>query len=263
MIDHHQDVRSFSRDLSTLNQYLNELLDRHRFLISDPFSNLTLALRQQLASCDIRGTARLLVRDVATLSDRTPYTGLPWDMFKNFVDGLIHVVNALEPVCIGRVRTALFMLRLNHFLDPNATKDNTWTWLPDEWEDEYESDGKVDPDDLLKYEFTVIETLGLPEEDWSICRDTLNVQKTVREEVSVKVDFSHTFHYGCVSTLVNGVFKFSNLCPNCRQKVCHRRRRRLKDNKELESTQISEVQDEVEPGHFLQDRYGEVVMMDE
>ncbi|CAI9626664.1 unnamed protein product [Alternaria burnsii] len=125
MIDHHQEMRNFSGDNPTLNQYLNELVDHHRVLVSDPFTMMPLALRQQLASCDVRGTARLLLWDAATLSDQPSYTGLPWDMFKKFVDALMHVIDALGPVCIGHVRTALFVLRLDCFLEPDAAKDDT------------------------------------------------------------------------------------------------------------------------------------------
>ncbi|KAH8628231.1 hypothetical protein IG631_18000 [Alternaria alternata] len=277
MIDHHQEMRTFSSGSPTLNQYLNELVDHHRALVSDPFTITPLALRQQLASCDVRGTARLLVWDAATLSDQPSYTGLPWDMFKNFIDGLMHVVGALGPVCIGHVRTALFMLRLDCFLEPDAAKDDTWTWLPEEWDDEYESDGEFDPDDLPEvcfepigptikteqYAFAVTNILDLSEEDCSICRDTLNVHETVRDEVPVKIDCGHTFHYGCLSTLINGISKFSNLCPNCRQKICSQRPKRLKDDEELQSARFPGEQDEVEPVRFLQDRYGDVVMTDE
>jgi hypothetical protein len=275
-IDRYQDTTSFSSDHTTLDQYVNELVDHHRFLVSDPFSKSSLALRQQLALCDIRGTMRLLVWDAATLLDRSCYTGLSWDMFRNFVNGLIHVVNAREPACVDHVRTALFVLRLDCFLDPNALKDDTWVWLPEGEEYDYEPDEEVDLDDLpdvcfepvgpsLKAEqhaFAVTKSFDLPEEDCSICRDMLDVHETVRDEVPVKVSCGHTFHYGCLSTLINGVSKFSNLCPNCRQEVCHRRPRRLKDGKELESAQISGAQGEAEPERFLQDMYGDVVMTD-
>jgi hypothetical protein len=252
VVDHYQDMRSFSGNHPTLSQYPNELVDENRSLTADPISYATLALRQQLALCDIRGMMRLLLWDAATLLHRPLYTGLSWDMFKNFINDLMHVVDALGPVCIGHVRTALYRLRLNRFLDPNTTKDDIWVWLPEDWDDEYESDGEVDLDDLpdvcfepvgltLKaeqYAFAVTKILDLPEEDCSICRDTLNVHETVRDEVPVKIDCGPTFHYGCLSTLINGISKFSNSCPNRRQEVCHRWPRRLKDGTEIESVQI-------------------------
>ncbi|CAG5155912.1 uncharacterized protein ALTATR162_LOCUS3897 [Alternaria atra] len=206
-IDRYQDTTSFSSDHTTLDQYVNELVDHHRFLVSDPFSKSSLALRQQLALCDIRGTMRLLVWDAATLLDRSCYTGLSWDMFRNFVNGLIHVVNAREPACVDHVRTALFVLRLDCFLDPNALKDDTWVWLPEGEEYDYEPDEEVDLDDLpdvcfepvgpsLKAEqhaFAVTKSFDLPEEDCSICRDMLDVHETVRDEVPVK-NSSNGYH---------------------------------------------------------------------
>lgn len=278
-IDHHQEMRWFSMGHPSLNDYLNELVDHHRSLISDPFSKLSLVLRQQLASCDIRGTARLLVQDATTLLNRSFYTvrGHSWDMFKNFVDGLMRVAGALGSVCLGHVRTALSMIRLDCFLDPNATRDDIWIWLPEERDDEHEPDGELDLDDLPEvyfepigptikaeqYAFAVTKISDLPGEDCTICRDVLNVHETVRDEVPVKIDCGHVFHYGCLSTLINGIAKFSNLCPNCRQMVCPRRPKRLKDDDELESAQIPEGPDEAGPGRFLQDRYGDVIMTDE
>jgi hypothetical protein len=202
-------------------------------------------------------------------------------MFKNFVNGLMQVANEREPEFIDSVRRAFFELRLGCFLDHNAPKDDTWRWIPEEEEYEYESDSEVDSevdlDDLsdvcfepfgpsLKVEnhaFAVTKVSDLPEEDCSICRDELNVHQTVRDEVPVKAHCGHTFHYGCLSTLINGISKFSNLCPNCREEVCHRRPKRQKDSKELESAQNSGTRDEAEPGRSLQDRYGDVVMRDE
>jgi hypothetical protein len=84
----------------------------------------------------------------------------------------------------------------------------------------------------------------------------------VRDEVPVKAECDHTFHYDCLSTLINGLFKFSNLCPNCRRPVCDRRSRRLKDDEELISVHALDEEELARVERFLQDREGDVVMTD-
>jgi hypothetical protein len=82
----------------------------------------------------------------------------------------------------------------------------------------------------------------LSERECSICRDTLNIHETIRDGVSVKIKCGHCFHYGCLTTLIDGRSKFSNLCPNCRQEVCKRKPRRLKNGKELYNVQGTEIE---------------------
>jgi hypothetical protein len=102
----------------------------------------------------------------------------------------------------------------------------------------------------------------LPEEDCPICRDTLNVTDTIRDEVPVKIKCGHCFHYGCLTTLINDLSKFSNLCPNCRQEVCKRRPRCLKNGKTLDDVQAMEADgaNMGEQERYLQDKHGDFVM---
>jgi hypothetical protein len=252
------------------------MIDAHRSLVSDPFSDLTLATRQELALCDIRGTINLLASDAATFMSVPLYTGLFWDMFKKFVDGLMQFANAQGPACVDHVKEALWYLELHGFLDANSVKDDTWTWPPRETVTIHEPDSDVDLHDLPdvcfepvgpplqveQHALAVTKASDLPEEDCSICRNTLNVHETVRDEVPVKVDCGHTFHYGCLGTLINGLSQFSNLCPNCRHPVCDRRSRRLKDDDEIISVQALEEEELARVERFLQDRQGDVVMTD-
>jgi hypothetical protein len=271
-----------------LNQHLDRVVDEHRSRISEPFSRTVLEVRQALAVCDFRGTQRLLIEDAAALATRPSYTGLSWDMFKMFAESIMQAANAQGPEFSAHIKLALSRARLYHFLDPTAAKDDAWTWVLD-WEtpeDEPVSDrdSDSDSDDDVEYDvydlpevcfgpvgpplkvedyaLAITDVSDLPDDDCSICRDSLNVHERVQDEIPVKVECGHAFHYGCLTTLINGLRKFSNLCPNCRRPVCDRRPRRLKDGDELNSVQASDAQEQVVVERFLQYRYGDVVMTD-
>ena len=274
------EVHSF---VQTLDELLKGSFETYSAHVSDPLSTTRLSLRRQLAQANICGTFKLLVQDFLSLySRRGSSDGLSWDMFKRFVEGVEQVfATAPSSQYFTLIREALEHFQLDGFLDSQTGRDVAWEWdlhgLESESEEEEEG---VNLDDLLDVCFepigptlkpehhAIVVTLDahLPEEDCSICRDTLNVQETVRDEVPIKIECGHCFHYGCLSALINGIAKFSNLCPNCRHQICERRRRRSKDGKELESVQGDGAHDRSEDefvGRSLQNLEGDVVMTDE
>lgn len=147
------------------------------------------------------------------------------------------VASAHDPEFTHRVQLVLSSLGFDRLLDPMAGKDDTWVWITDMGRYGYEinsdSDSDFDLDDLPgicfdpvgpplqveDYALAVSDASDLPEGDCSICRDTLNVHERAHVEIPVKIDCGHAFHYGCLGTLINGLAKFLNLCPNCRRPV--------------------------------------------
>ncbi|KAI4644894.1 hypothetical protein J4E93_005692 [Alternaria ventricosa] len=154
-------------------------------------------------------------------------------------------------------------------LDPTATDME----FP---EYELDSEDEVDPDDLpdvcfdpvgppLKpqdYAPAITDASDLPEGDCSICRDTLNVHERAQDEIPVKTDCGHAFHYSCLGTLINGLADFSNLCPNCRRPICDHRPRQLKEDDELNGVQALDLEEQAVVERFLLDRHRGVVMRD-
>jgi hypothetical protein len=225
---------------------MEALVDGLRSLITHPFSSIPIRVRRQTAHINIRGTFRLLLHDAATLANSThPLTELQWRMFQFFVHWLHKT--ALTYDCVGSVRKTLEILKLTEFFDFNATPIPGWDHedfqdlLEEDSDDDEEEDIDYDdlPDDLfepsgperkVEHRATAVATNSeLRKEYCSICRDTLDIYAKMREEVPVKVECGHCFHYGCLNTLINGISKYSNACPNCRQTVCPPQEKRLKD----------------------------------
>jgi hypothetical protein len=268
-----------------LDDTLDIMIKHHRINNSNPFSDDTLQTRQQLVQCNVRGTYALMINDALKLGPQAANSvgphELSWYMFKKFVSGIMQVASTQGSACVSVVRDSLEKLRLEHFLNPHAQLIPLWTWDPSPiiWDSDSDSDDDseedlddlpdvcvepVGPDFKAEHHATAVtSTSDLPEEDCSICRDTLNVHETIRDEVPVKIKCGHCFHYGCLTTLINGISKFSNLCPNCRAEVCKRRPRRLKNGKKLDDAQGTEGANGAEPERFLQDRHGDVVMTDD
>jgi hypothetical protein len=63
-------------------------------------------------------------------------------------------------------------------------------------------------------------TFAPTSEDCTICLEPFQIDQV---DPIVQVPCQHCFHARCLETLVNGVSRFSNLCPNCRQQICERR----------------------------------------
>jgi hypothetical protein len=254
-----------------------------RRAVGDPFSDLSIQARQQLAGVNVRGIFMLLLLDAVELNNNFPLASeIHWRMFQRFVRGVCR--SAVTHNCVQHVREALEQYGLDEFLDPTALPVSGWEPLAFEdilepEDDDFEPD--IDWDDLFddfhepsgpdtrveRHVIAVTATSDLPEEDCSICRDTFNILSTSRDEVPVKIDCGHCFHYGCLGTLINGIQDYSNVCPNCRQKICPPRGKRQKDEhqslydaplvgaKEVEARGADAVPN-------LCDKEGDVVMTD-
>ena len=154
-------------------------------------------------------------------------------------------------------------------LDPTAT-DMVFPEYELDSEDEFDPDNLPDvcfdpvgpPLKAEDYALAITGASDLPEGDCSICRDTLKVHECAQDEIPVKTDCGHAFHYGCLGTLINGLADFSNLCPNCRRPICDRRPRQLKDGDELNSGLASDLEEQAAVERFLLDRHRGVVMRD-
>jgi hypothetical protein len=55
----------------------------------------------------------------------------------------------------------------------------------------------------------------------TICADSFD-----ESGQAMQIPCGHLFHFQCLDSLINGISPFSNICPNCRQKICDRRPRK-------------------------------------
>lgn len=94
---------------------IEPLMDDLRSLITRPFANVPLHVRQQAARINIRGTFRLLLHDATTPANMAfDVPELHWGMFRSFVHGLHQT--AVTHDCVEQVREVLEVYELSGFL---------------------------------------------------------------------------------------------------------------------------------------------------
>lgn len=250
------------------------------------FSESPLKVRQQLCHMNIRGTFSLLLRDTANLANDSR-SELHWRMFQRLVHSLHHT--AITHNCEKAVKEALESYGLGIFFSLSATplpdwdcevfEDIMWQYQGDDQSDEEDFNFDDLPDDFFEpcgpeikvanHTTAVANAYELPEQDCSICLDTLDTCSKMRENIPVKIKCGHCFHYGCLKTLINGVANYSNACPHCRQVICPPREKRLKCEKEINEMLTSSTggmgaeSDTMESRSHLRDKEGDVVMTDD
>ncbi|KAF2832332.1 hypothetical protein CC86DRAFT_377514 [Ophiobolus disseminans] len=266
----------------SIDHDVEAIVKSHRAMILDPLSEIPLRVRQQMAQVNIRGTFRLLLHDAVELANNSsPLSELHWRLFQKFVNGLYESASAYN--CVDHVREALVRNGLDEFFDTTALPVLGWTCqaFEDILEPEDAGDDDINYDDLPHEYFepsgpdmrvehhAIAVTMAsvLSEQDCSICRDMLNIYETSREEVPVKVECAHCFHYGCLTTLINGIANYSNSCPNCRKVICPSRKKCLKDTYKFYERlaplpEETETMVEVKRDPLLCDKEGDVVMTD-
>jgi hypothetical protein len=67
-----------------------------------------------------------------------------------------------------------------------------------------------------------------PDSDCAICGDGLAVVEEPGPQMTMRVgcDGGHMYHYACLAHLINGIEAYANKCPICRQEICSLRRSR-------------------------------------
>ena len=94
---------------------IEPLMDDLRSLITRPFANVPLHVRQQIARINIWGTFRLLLHDATTPANMAfDVPELHWGMFRSFVHGLHQT--AVTHDCVEQVREVLEVYELSGFL---------------------------------------------------------------------------------------------------------------------------------------------------
>lgn len=281
---------------SALTDHLQSIMLGHQIYVSLGFIDSWLQERQALAQIDIHSTYHLLLHDarafMTSSSGRVSVGDLHWHMFRKFVRGVLHTASTHGPTCLVLACTSLSTFGLAGFFDVSATPIAGWTWdsfNPDMFTMEYydfedydqddDDDDEVDINDLpdvcfdavgpaLKVEHHALAAAyasELPAEPCPICLEAMHGGETVRDEVPVKTTCGHAFHYGCLGTLINGLAKFSNLCPYCRGKICPQREKRLKGSSKIageDESRGSTGEVVAASGRDLQDTQGDVVMTD-
>jgi hypothetical protein len=232
-----------SEDNQSDSEYVNERLSILRGYIWDPFSSKwPMEIREQLANTDLKLYIRLLIIKARMMRLSHNPSELGWRLH-GFI--LMSILIAAEPA----------QEEEEHMLWQVITDDYEWAeWVEflDRGDDEpqpvLDFVPEIDLFSRVEYEARFIDLVldphGVPlqdvrfepdgpplqvsnyavpttepgDEPCTICYEPMDGEVTGQYQ-PMKVPCGHCFHFECLEDLINGINKYSNLCPMCRQKI--------------------------------------------
>ncbi|PSN71829.1 hypothetical protein BS50DRAFT_629954 [Corynespora cassiicola Philippines] len=265
--------------------------------ICSPLCSVPLEIREQLTKVNFQGCYGFILNKALGLLDNVAANELEWELQYWLTNCAWKTMDSRDRGDL--ITEVLQELKLDEFLDDDQLDPRPYYRFPqfDRWDvpvaylahgdddAEYEDfygmehffeDIHFEPvgSPLLVENFASHATIPteIKEDVCTICLEGLSHEETELQKLpAILHACKHTFHYGCIGELINGIEEFSNLCPNCREPICQQRERKviLPANLTTELSVSDNVSDVFngyvhgsDSGETQSDRDGDVVMTD-